>query len=203
MGNMTLLKLKRDEKEKRRELILLAAQELFSKRGIAGVTMRDVARKAGVSVGFIYRYFSGPADIFLELIEAGAGELHKKLEDAVEAKETRPFRNVARTYVNYLHENMLFYQMMTYFMLEGKLSDTAVGRLNSALRRIMNRVEVMFRNNGGRENSRILAHSFFAALNGVMISFLYYPWRTPQETKRHTLLLAETIAGQFEQEAKN
>ena len=203
MGSMTLGKLRRDEKEKRRELILLAAQELFSKRGISGVTMRDVARKAGVSVGFIYRYFSGQADIFLELFEAGAGELHEKLEEAVESEESQPFRRLARTYVNYLHENMMFYQMMTHFMLEGKLSDTAVERLNSALRRIMNRVEVMFRNNGGRENSRILAHSFFAALNGVMISFVNYPGRTPQETKRHTLLLAETIADQFEQEAKN
>ena len=203
MGNVTLLKLKKDEKEKRREMILVAAQELFSKRGIAGVNMRDVARKAGVSVGFIYRYFSGQADIFLELFEVGAGELYERLEKAVEIEETKPFRRLARTYINYLHENMMFYQMMSHFMLEGKLSDRAVGRLNSALRQIMDGVEVVFRNNGGRENSRTLAHSFFAALNGVMISFVNYPGRTPQETRRHTLLLAETIADQFEQRAKN
>ena len=202
MGTMTLLKLKKDEKEKRREMILLAAQELFSKRGISGITMRDVARKAGVSVGFIYRYFSGQADIFLELFEADAGQLYERLEEAVEVEGTGPFQRLASTYVNYLHENLMFYQMMTYFMLEGKLSDTAMGRLNSALRQIMNRVEVIFRNNGGRENSRILAHSFFAALNGVMISFVNYPGRTPQETRRHTLLLAETIADRFEQRAK-
>jgi len=203
MGNVTLLKLKKDEKEKRREMILLAAQEMFSKRGIAGVNMRDVARKAGVSVGFIYRYFSGQADIFLELFEIGAGELNERLEEVIEAEEARPFRRLAKAYINYLHENMMFYQMMAYFMLEGKLSDKVVGRLNSALRRLMDGVEVIFRNNGGRENSRILAHSFFAALNGVMISFVNYPGRTPQETRRHTLLLAETIADQFEQETRD
>ncbi len=199
MANATLKKLKRDEREKRQEIILRAAQELFSRRGIAGVNMRDVARKAGVSVGFIYRYFPGRTDIFVELFEAGAGEIFEKMTVEVESEAPKPLHRLAQMFINYLHENILFFHMMSHFMLEGKLSDKALGRVNAALRRIIDRVEVVFRNGEMKENSRMLAHSFFAALNGVMISFVNYPGRTPQEIRNRTLLLAETIADQFEQ----
>jgi hypothetical protein len=84
-------------------------------------------------------------------------------------------------------------------MLEGKLSDTAVDRVNNDLRRIVDRVETVFSKEGGGENSRILAHGFFAALNGVMISLVNYPGRTRQEIRSRTRLLAETIADRFEQ----
>jgi AcrR family transcriptional regulator len=198
---MVLLQLKEQEREKRREIILVAAQELFSKRGLADVNMRDIARKAGVSVGFIYRYFPGRADIFVELFEAGAGTLFERMKIDIDAHEPRPVRRLARTYVDFLHENTMFFQMMSHFMLEGKLPDRALRRVNDSLRRIMDKLEALFENGTGESNSRTLAHSFFAALNGVVISFAKYPGRTPQEIKKRTLLLAETIAERFEREA--
>jgi AcrR family transcriptional regulator len=198
LENLTLTELKKHDRERRREIVLAAAQELFSKRGVSGVNMRDVARRAGVSVGFIYRYFSGRTDIFVELFEAGVGEILERIDAEVEREDPRPLRSLARTYVDFLHENMMFFQMMSHFMLEGKLSDRAVDRVNNVLRQILNRVETVFSKEGGGGNSRILAHGFFAALNGVMISLVNYPGRTRQEIRSRTLLLAETIADQFE-----
>jgi hypothetical protein len=88
-------------------------------------------------------------------------------------------------------------------MLEGNLSDDALSRVNSVLRKLMDRVEVIFKREADGENSRVLAHSFFAALNGVMISLANYPGRTPQETRTRTMLLAETIADRFARETKD
>jgi len=64
---MTLQKLKAREREKRRALILGAAQRLFSRRGLSEVSMRHIAHRAGVSVGFIYRHFRSRSEIFVEL----------------------------------------------------------------------------------------------------------------------------------------
>ncbi|MBI5115325.1 TetR/AcrR family transcriptional regulator [Candidatus Poribacteria bacterium] len=199
MANATLLKLKKSEQEKRRKIILLAAQELFSKRGISGVKMRDVARKAGVSVGFIYCYFPMRTDIFVELLEAGTGEICDRLDAEIKAGGPRPVHRLAKTYINCLHENKMFFQMMSHFMLEGRLSGKALERVNGVLRRIMDKLEVMFKNSEGRGDSRILAHSFFASMNGIMISLVNYPGRNPDEIKNRTLVLAETVADQFEQ----
>ena len=201
MRQNALRKLKEHEIKSRREIILAAAQTLFSKQGISGVTMRDIAHKAGVSVGFIYRYFPGRTDIFVELFEAGSTTLLKRIGTHVNPADPRALHTLARTYITFMHENMLFFEMMAHFMLEGKLSDNAVKRVNGTLRQIMDRLEPHL-DSGRKEGSRVLAHSFFAALNGVMISLVNYPGRTPQEVRGRTLLLAEAIAEQFSRGTK-
>lgn len=196
MANNTLLKLKEDEREKRREIILLAAQKLFSEKGIAGISMRDIAKEAGVSVGFIYRYFPGQTEIFVELFEAGRRQIIAKIKTEVNGKEPKPLQRLAKAYVGYLLDNLMFFHMMRHFTFKVDLSIEATEKVNNSLRRIMDEVEVFFKGEG--KDSRILAHSFFSAMNGVMISFVNYPGRTPEEIRKRTLLLAETIADQFD-----
>ena len=43
--------------------ILDAAEELFSARGFSAVTVRDVAKRAGVSHALIHRYLGSTDDI--------------------------------------------------------------------------------------------------------------------------------------------
>ena len=55
--------------EKRREQIVAAAIELFSKQGYDRTTMLDIARKARISVGLIYQYAQTKEDVlFLSLV---------------------------------------------------------------------------------------------------------------------------------------
>lgn len=56
--------------EKRRRQIIAAAIELFGKRGYHVTTIRDIAKRAEVSIGLIYQYVSDKEDVlFLALIE--------------------------------------------------------------------------------------------------------------------------------------
>jgi AcrR family transcriptional regulator/NAD(P)-dependent dehydrogenase (short-subunit alcohol dehydrogenase family) len=50
--------------EKRREQIVLAAIELFSKKGFHGATLRELAEESGLSYGNIYDYVGSKEDIF-------------------------------------------------------------------------------------------------------------------------------------------
>lgn len=45
------------QKERRRLDILAAAEQCFIERGFHQASMQDIARKAGVSMGLLYRYF--------------------------------------------------------------------------------------------------------------------------------------------------
>ena len=47
-----------------RELILDAAEDLFSKHGFYGVTIREVAREAGVDTALIHYYFAAKRGLF-------------------------------------------------------------------------------------------------------------------------------------------
>ncbi|MDY6803658.1 MAG: TetR/AcrR family transcriptional regulator [Cyanobacteriota bacterium] len=54
-----------------RTKILQAAQKLFARKGFDGTTTKDLARKAGVAEGTIFRHFSNKKAILIELATEG------------------------------------------------------------------------------------------------------------------------------------
>ncbi len=54
-----------------RTRILQAAQKLFARKGFDGTTTKDLARKAGVAEGTIFRHFPNKKAILIELATAG------------------------------------------------------------------------------------------------------------------------------------
>ncbi|MGD2026587.1 MAG: helix-turn-helix domain-containing protein [Anaerolineales bacterium] len=53
--------------ERTRLEILQAAQELFSRQGYHGTSMRQIANRAEIALGGIYNHFGGKEDIFREV----------------------------------------------------------------------------------------------------------------------------------------
>jgi len=59
-------KLKEHEREVRRDLIISAAERVFAKKAFNMVTIRDIAKEAGISHALIYRYFPDQQSLFVE-----------------------------------------------------------------------------------------------------------------------------------------
>lgn len=57
-----------DQSEDRRARILSAAKKLLAEEGYDRVTMKQVAREAGVAQGLIHYYFSGKGDLLLAVL---------------------------------------------------------------------------------------------------------------------------------------
>ena len=70
------------ERQRAREEILHAAADTFAHSGYAGTSMKDIANRAGISVGMLYNYFKGKDEIFRELIEHYVTHLHEKANAA-------------------------------------------------------------------------------------------------------------------------
>ena len=68
-----------------RDRISEAAQQLFLKEGLEGVSMRKVAELAGVSAPAIYRHYENKDELLQEIIDAGLKTLETYLEPALEA----------------------------------------------------------------------------------------------------------------------
>ena len=52
-----------------RELIMNAAFDLYSQKGIHGTNSKEIAEKAGVSIGSFYSYFKNKKTLLLEMLE--------------------------------------------------------------------------------------------------------------------------------------
>ena len=66
-----------------RELILDAAIDCFFERGFQNTSLNDIAKKAGIAVGNLYRYFKDKEDIFYSSIP---GENIENLRKILELK---------------------------------------------------------------------------------------------------------------------
>ncbi len=71
--------------EKRKDLVD-AALALFRERGIKGTTIREIAARAGVTCGALYRHFPGKRGLAQALFDECAGRLTQTLREAAEGK---------------------------------------------------------------------------------------------------------------------
>ena len=92
-------------KENRKELIIQEALKLFSEKGFAAVSMRDLAESAGISVSTIYHYYESKQALAQDMI-ARANELTAKARDSffqmlsnTEKVECEPFVHAGVMYV--------------------------------------------------------------------------------------------------------
>lgn len=92
-------------KENRKELIIQEALKLFSEKGFAAVSMRDLAESVSISVSTIYHYFQNKQALVRDMI-VRANELTAKARDSffrmlssTEKVECEPFVHAGMTFV--------------------------------------------------------------------------------------------------------
>jgi AcrR family transcriptional regulator len=78
---------KAEQRAESLELILDAAEYLFSKNGLHGVTLRDVAKRVGIHTTLLNYYFKDKANLFEAVFARRAGVTSGRRMSALEAYE--------------------------------------------------------------------------------------------------------------------
>ena len=81
-------KVSEEHKETRSKAILDAARQVFSQKGYASTTMKDVVEKSGMSRGNVYMYFSSTEAMMLALIGEEDKENMGQIDALVAASES-------------------------------------------------------------------------------------------------------------------
>jgi AcrR family transcriptional regulator len=63
--------IREQQKEKRRNEILLAGLDLFIRKGYSATKIKDIADQVGMSVGLLFHYFESKEKLYEELIKIG------------------------------------------------------------------------------------------------------------------------------------
>jgi len=193
----TFENLRSREKIARKSLIVEAAGRVFAVKPFNEVSIRDIAKEAGISHALIYRYFPDKQSLFVEAYINGAEEIGKIVERVIDKGRKPDIAKVSDAFISYLMDNDQYFRMMTHFMLDGSLSGEELEKLNATERHLFDQFDKLFRKMNKPEPVRLLSHALFAALNGVLITFRNYPGRKPKDVRRHMLHIGRLIAERF------
>jgi AcrR family transcriptional regulator len=192
----TFSRLKEDEREVRKNLILESAMKLCEKMAFHEIGMRDIAKEAGVSAAAIYRYFPSRDELFVEAFIQDIITLEQQFQKWIEQNESSLIE-FAVAIVDYLYENEATFQMMTYFMIKGVVNERLAARFNTVQNYFFEILDQMFIREGATGNIRNYSQSFFASLTGVAMTFRNYPGPDKHEIKMNMLRLAQMVARVF------
>ena len=192
-------KLKEQEREARRDLIIAAAERVFSTKSFNAVTIRDIAKEAGISHALIYRYFPDQQSLFVEACIRRGAKIVEFISKLIDDNNNIKIEKVTELFINFLVENDQYFRMMTHFMLDGSLSKEMIERLNIGERVLLDQFDRIFVKVSSGKNVRMLSHAYFAAMNGIVITFRNYPGRSRKEVMNHMQALGKIIAAKFKQ----
>jgi AcrR family transcriptional regulator len=188
----TFMKLREDEREIRKSLIMEAAMKLFDEKLFHEIGMRDIANEAGVSAATIYRYFPSRDDLFIEALIQDINNIEKVLEERL-AQGRNSIEDLAVAAVDYLIDNEATFQMMCHFMIRGGINPRAMKKFNAVQVYFMNMFDEVVKKAEGGDNIRLFTEAFFASLTGVVMTFRNYPGRSKEEKREHMHKLALLI----------
>lgn len=187
----TFMKLRQDEREVRKNLIITAAMKLFEERPFHDIGMRDIAAEAGVSAASIYRYFPSRDDLFIEALIQDINTIEKNLEAHLNAGST--VESLAVAVVDYFLDNEASFQMMCHFMMRGEENPRALKKFNAVQIYFLKMFDEALNRAVDGEKVRLQTQAFFASIAGVVLTFRNYPGRSKQEKREYMHKLALTI----------
>ena len=192
-GRNTLNKLKRQERELRENLIVDAARTVFGNRTYDQVSMNEIAKAAGIAKSSIYTYFPNQEALFVETAYRDTVAFIAALRTRVETADASSLATFIGDYLDYNITHDAHWRMITHFALHGNIGEDSALKLNRLSRQVMDLLETVLRRSGCPGDTRLLAHTLFAALSGIMISFRKYPGRSEDERIAHMKRIAGMV----------
>lgn len=96
-----------------RRRILESAREVFFRDGFMAANLDDVAQKAGVAKGTLYRYFESKAELYVAVLAQDGAIFEQKLRDSVSPALTpaEQIRHTGRFYLEHWTQNREYFQI--------------------------------------------------------------------------------------------
>jgi len=192
----TFMRMREDEREIRKTLIINAAMILFERMPFQDIGMRDIAAEAGVSAASIYRYFPSRDDLFAEALIRDMIIVEQRFEKRME-DQSASIEEFAVELIDYLIDNEQTYQMMCYFLTKVDMEAHIINRFNTVSRYFLDILDQVLVRAGAEQNVRYFSHTLFSSLAGIVMAFRNFPGHTKEEKRKHMHKLALLLASVF------
>lgn len=128
-------------------MLLQAAAEEFSERPPSTVTIRDVCRRAGVSVSVMYRHFNDKAELFRESMLTPLTGFADEFAATWQGQRIRPWdaRRLMRSFVESLYEALIGrrYSLIALASAAQHEQSDVIGELQSSIAGLFERLTLI------------------------------------------------------------
>lgn len=112
-----------EQKEKRRNEILVSGLDLFIRKGLAATKIQDIADAVGMSVGLLFNYFESKEKLYEALVQVGITS-SQNMQGAMDEEALTFFEIVAQRLFDSFKRNS-FVTKLFVFMNQAKHNDAA------------------------------------------------------------------------------
>lgn len=104
---------RQQKKAESRRRILESAREIFFRDGFMAANLDEVAEKAGVAKGTLYRYFESKADLYVAVLADNGDAFTERMHEAIASAESgiEQVEGIARFYHDYWIRNPQYFQI--------------------------------------------------------------------------------------------
>jgi len=192
-----LSELKEKERKVRRDIIIDAAEKEFAKKPFDKVSMRAIARRAGISPAIIYQHFPDQQTLFVETFEKGTNEIFEKIFTTINESPDGALEEIISIYVDYFTHHDQYFRMMMNFFLSGAVDPGLFEKLTVIERKILENMDIIFQKMKVEGNVRDHSHTLFAALSGIVATFRNHPTKNTEQVLQHRHKIAHHLAQLF------
>lgn len=119
-----------ERREQQRQRILDAARTVFFRDGFMPANLDEVAQRAGVAKGTLYRYFDSKAELYVAVLSENGDAFERKMRETLvpELDAAEQLRRLARFYVQHWTTHRAYFQI--FWALE---NESVIGVLPGAV----------------------------------------------------------------------
>jgi AcrR family transcriptional regulator len=103
-----------EKKAQSRRRIIESAREVFFRDGFMEANLDEVAKKAGVAKGTLYRYFDSKAELYVAVLADNSDGFVRKMREALDDPSASPpeqIRRLGRFYFDHWMQNPDYFQI--------------------------------------------------------------------------------------------
>lgn len=180
-----------------RERLLRAAEKLFARHGVAGVSMRQIAQALGYSQTAAYRYFANKDEILVAMRAAAldrfCGHLEAAFDPARDARKNA--RAVGQAFLDFALKHPDTYRLIFFTEnLEEAISPQFPTTMTRFRATMTTYVQALVDAGYIEGDVRILGETFFSAAHGIVMMHMSGLLRTVRERDELHLASMRLIA---------
>lgn len=160
-----------------RARILAAAQEVFSQKGFYQATMDEIAERANVGKGTLYRHFPNKENLFHQLVQIRLKELEAEAERVLDSEDDvlSMIEKYLCIYFDFFDRNQALYRVLVHEHpdLDERLQDLYVEKIMRRIPRLKRKIrEARLQNVLKDVNFHTVFHGAMGFIHGVIQRWL-------------------------------